>query len=176
MRHTASKANSASHDLHKETHVWLFPAEIEDRVMLQNDFFLSPDAPPPKGDETIVICRPVPITDDTRPPELATTRLWKLAFTPSGPLVYGFDHSFAIENAHAGSFGDLVDCCPGSDFWSEVGSCLVRLWVSLKPQASVDVGQKTVVTPGAPLGASAFTSSALISTQTMQRTARAILD
>jgi hypothetical protein len=65
--------------------------------MLHNDFFLSPDVLAPKGDETIAICRAVPINDDTRPPGLATTRLWKLAFTPSGPLVYGFDHSFAIE-------------------------------------------------------------------------------
>jgi hypothetical protein len=63
--------------------------------MLQNDFFVSPDALAPHGDETIAICRPVPVTDGTRPPGLATTRLWKLAFTPSGPLVYGFDRAFA---------------------------------------------------------------------------------
>ena len=59
--------------------------------MLHNDSFVSLDPLSPNGDKTIAICRPVPITDDTRPPELATPRLWTLAFTPSGPLVYGFD-------------------------------------------------------------------------------------
>jgi hypothetical protein len=62
--------------------------------MLQNDFFLAPDALGPNDDGTIAVYRPVPITDDTWPTELATTRLWKLAFTPNGPLVYGWsgDH------------------------------------------------------------------------------------
>jgi hypothetical protein len=59
MRHTASKANSASHVIHKNTHVGSFSAQIEDRVMLQNDFFLSPNALAPDGEETIASCRPV---------------------------------------------------------------------------------------------------------------------
>ena len=65
--------------------------------MLQHKFFLSPDAFAPDGEETIAIRRPVPFTDDTWPIELAKRRLWKLAFTPSGPLVYGFNRSSAIE-------------------------------------------------------------------------------
>jgi hypothetical protein len=64
--------------------------------MLQNEFPLSQDALAPNGDETIAIRRPVNITDDTWSAELAKTRLWKLAFTPSGPLVYGFDRSSAV--------------------------------------------------------------------------------
>jgi hypothetical protein len=62
---------------------------IEDRVMLQNEFQLSPDALAHNGDETLAIRRPATITEKTR--------LWKLAFTPSGPLVYGFDRSSAVE-------------------------------------------------------------------------------
>jgi len=46
--------------------------------MLHNDSFVSIDPLSPNGDKTIAICRPVPITDDTRPPELATPRLWTL--------------------------------------------------------------------------------------------------
>lgn len=65
--------------------------------MLQHELPLSPDALAPNGDETLAIRRPVTITDDTWLPELARTRLWKLAFTPSGPLVYGFDRSSAVE-------------------------------------------------------------------------------
>jgi hypothetical protein len=75
--------------------------------MLQNDFFLSPDALAPDGEETIAIRRPVPFSDDTRSAELATTRLWKLAFTPSGPLVYGFDRWSMVEKAHAHPVGDF---------------------------------------------------------------------
>jgi hypothetical protein len=59
--------------------------------MLQNEFPLSPDALVLKSDETVAIRRPVTITDDTWTAELAKKRLWKLAFTPSGPLVYGFN-------------------------------------------------------------------------------------
>jgi hypothetical protein len=70
---------------------------IEDRVMLQNEFRHSPDALAHNGDETIAMRRPMTITDDTWPAELAKTRLWKLAFTPSGLLVYGFDRSSAVE-------------------------------------------------------------------------------
>jgi hypothetical protein len=84
--------------------------------MLQNDFFLSPDALAPDGEETIAIRRPVPFSDDTRSAGLATTRLWKLAFAPSGPLVYGFDRWFVVEKAHSHPIGDFVDRCPGSDF------------------------------------------------------------
>jgi hypothetical protein len=65
--------------------------------MFQNGFPLSPDALTSNGDETFAIRRPVTITDDTWPAQLAKTRLWKLAFTPGGPLVYGFHGSSAIE-------------------------------------------------------------------------------
>jgi hypothetical protein len=65
--------------------------------MFQNGFPLSPDAVASNGDETFAIRRLVTITDDTWPAELAKTRLWKLAFTPSGPLVYGFNRSSASE-------------------------------------------------------------------------------
>jgi hypothetical protein len=64
------------------------------------------------GDETFAIRRLVTITDDTRPAELAKTRLWKLAFTPSGPLVYGFvnpaprELARVIDTHSAGSPGD----------------------------------------------------------------------
>ena len=34
--------------------------------MLHNDSFVSLDPLSPNGDKTIAICRPVPITDDTR--------------------------------------------------------------------------------------------------------------
>ena len=70
---------------------------IEDRLMFQNGFPLSPDALGPNGDETFGIRRPITITDDTWPAELAKARHWKLAFTPSGPLVYMFNRSSAIE-------------------------------------------------------------------------------
>jgi hypothetical protein len=65
--------------------------------MFQNGFPLSPDAVVPKDEETFAIRRSVIITYDNWPAELAKTRLWKLAFTPSGPLVYGFNRSFAVE-------------------------------------------------------------------------------
>jgi hypothetical protein len=65
--------------------------------MFQNGFPLSPDAVAPNDDVTFAIRHPVSITYDTWPAELAKTRLWKLAFTPSGPLVYGFNRSSAIE-------------------------------------------------------------------------------
>ena len=57
--------------------------------MFQNGFPLSPDGVSPNGDDTFASRWSVSITDDTWPAELAKTRLWKLAFTPSGPLVYG---------------------------------------------------------------------------------------
>jgi hypothetical protein len=63
--------------------------------MFQNGFPLSPDWVAPNGD--VASRWPVSITDDTWPAELAKTRLWKLAFTPSGLLVYGFDRSSAVE-------------------------------------------------------------------------------
>jgi hypothetical protein len=65
--------------------------------MLQNGFPLSLDALGTNGDETVAIRRPITITDDTWPAELAKARHWKLAFTPSGPLVYMFNRSSAIE-------------------------------------------------------------------------------
>src|SRR5262249_39569566 len=79
MRYTTSNVSSASHDLHKE-HTCLNRGQS----LASKRFFVSPDALAPNGDETTVICRPTPIPDDTRPPELATTGLWKLAFKPSG--------------------------------------------------------------------------------------------
>lgn len=65
--------------------------------MFQNGFPLSPDALGPNGDETVAIRRLITITDDTWPAELANAMHWKLAFTPSGPLVYMFNRSSAIE-------------------------------------------------------------------------------
>jgi hypothetical protein len=65
--------------------------------MFQNGFPLSPDTLILSSDETGAIRRRVTITDDAWPAEFAKTRLWKLAFTPSGPLVYGFDRSSAAE-------------------------------------------------------------------------------
>jgi hypothetical protein len=65
--------------------------------MFRNGFPLSPDALAPSGDETLAIRRPETITDDTWPAELAKTRFWNVAFTPSGPLVYRFNRSSAIE-------------------------------------------------------------------------------
>ena len=65
--------------------------------MFQNGFPLSPDGVAPNGDDTFASRWSVSITDDTWPAELAKTRLWKLAFTPSGPLIYGFDRSSAVE-------------------------------------------------------------------------------
>ena len=70
---------------------------VEDRLMFQNGFPLSLDALGPNGDETVATLRPTTITDDTWPAELAKARHWKLAFTPSGPLVYMFNRSSAIE-------------------------------------------------------------------------------
>jgi hypothetical protein len=66
-------------------------------LCFKNGFSLSPDALAHHGDETIAIRRSVTITDDTWPAELAKARHWKLAFTPSGPLVYMFNRSSAIE-------------------------------------------------------------------------------
>ena len=75
----------------ENTHVWLFScADRGAESCLKTIFFLAPDARGPNDDETIAVCRPVPITDDTWPTEVATARLWKLAFTPNGPLVYGW--------------------------------------------------------------------------------------
>jgi len=71
MRYIASNVSSASHDLHKE-HTCLNRGQSH----ASKRFFVSPDALAPDGDETTVICRPAPITDDTRPQ--------KLAFKPSG--------------------------------------------------------------------------------------------
>ena len=71
MRYIASNVSSACHDLHKE-HTCLNRAQSH----ASKRFFVSPDALAPDGDETTVICRPAPITDDTRPQ--------KLAFKPSG--------------------------------------------------------------------------------------------
>ena len=65
--------------------------------MFQNGFALSSGALALNGDETFASATPLTITDDTWPAELAKARHWKLAFTPSGPLVYRFNRSSAIE-------------------------------------------------------------------------------
>jgi hypothetical protein len=65
--------------------------------MFQNGFPLSPDTLTLTGDETFAVRCPTTITEDTWPAELAKARHWKLAFTPSGPLVYRFNRSSAIE-------------------------------------------------------------------------------
>jgi hypothetical protein len=72
--------------------------------MFQNGFPLSLTI---TGDETFAIRRPITITDDTWPAELAKARHWKLAFTPSGPLVCMFHRSSAIEKRISKSFGAL---------------------------------------------------------------------
>jgi hypothetical protein len=73
----------------------------------KRDFPFPPDALAHHGDETIAIRRSVTITDDTWPAELAKARHWKLAFTPSGPLVCMFNRSSAIEKRISKSFGAL---------------------------------------------------------------------